>query len=84
MPNLRTAALALALAALAACGGEAGQSYPDEEGGLPPGATLQDSLVAGEAIQTTPPLEGIDGADPGTAAGDTMQQAPAGNAPARP
>jgi hypothetical protein len=77
MHTTRFALIPLALAALAACGGDAEHNYPDEEGSAAasaPAATLQDSLVTGEAIQTVPPP--VESAEPtGVATGDTLHGA---------
>ncbi len=77
MYRARSAALVLLAAGLAACGGDAQHNYPDEEGSAAtsrPGATLNDSLAAGEAIQTVPPP--VEGAQPtAVATGDTLEGA---------
>lgn len=77
MNRARPAALLLLAAGLAACDlGDARHNYPDEEGSKAasqPGATLNDSLASGEAIQAVPP---VDGAPPTAAAtGDTLEGA---------
>jgi hypothetical protein len=78
MYRARSAALVLLAAGLAACDlGDARHNYPDEEGSKAtsrPGATLNDSLAAGEAIQTVPPP--VEGAQPtAVATGDTLEGA---------
>ncbi|MEW5928366.1 MAG: hypothetical protein AB1941_12940 [Gemmatimonadota bacterium] len=78
MNRARSAALVLLAAGLAACDlGDTRHNYPDEEGSQAtsaPGATLNDSLAAGEAIQTVPPP--VEGAQPtGVATGDTLEGA---------
>ncbi|HEX2091487.1 MAG TPA: hypothetical protein VHG28_03755 [Longimicrobiaceae bacterium] len=68
--------LALAFAAgIAACSSERQHNNPDEDTGSSAGqpATQTDSLVTGEAIQTTPPP--AESAEPtATATGDTLRQ----------
>lgn len=78
MNRARSAALVLLAAGLAACDlGDARHNYPDEEGSKAasqPGATLNDSLATGEAIQTVPPP--VEGAKPtAVATGDTLEGA---------
>jgi hypothetical protein len=78
MYRARSAALVLLAAGLAACDlGDARHNYPDEEGSRAasrPGATLNDSLATGEAIQTVPPP--VEDAQPTAAAtGDTLEGA---------
>lgn len=77
MNRARSAALVLLAAGLAACDlGDARHNYPDEEGSRAtsaPGATLNDSLAAGEAIQTVPPVDGAQPTSVGT--GDTLEGA---------
>lgn len=86
MSRARTAAPLVLLAALAACDlGDTRHNYPDEEGSeaaASPGATLQDSLVTGEAIQTVPP-PATDAQPTGPATGDTLHGA-AGDTARRP
>lgn len=78
MSPARSAALLLVAAGLAACDlGDARHNYPDEEGSEAasrPGATLNDSLASGEAIQTVPPP--VETAQPtAVATGDTLEGA---------
>ncbi|HEX2187909.1 MAG TPA: hypothetical protein VHG51_03375 [Longimicrobiaceae bacterium] len=85
MSRAGTAARLLLVAGLAACASE-DHNVPEqesEESAAAPGATLQDSLVTGEAIQTVPPLEGTGGAAPAGAGGATPQAA-GGDTAARP
>ncbi|HEU0077004.1 MAG TPA: hypothetical protein VFQ76_05100 [Longimicrobiaceae bacterium] len=86
MYRARSAALVLLAAGLTACDlGDARHNYPDEEGSRAasqPGATLNDSLATGEAIQTVPPP--VEGAQPtSVATGDTLGGA-AGDTTPRP
>lgn len=78
MPRARSYGFFLLLAGLVACGASDDHNVPEqesEETGEAYPATLQDSLVTGEAIQTGPPP--VEGREPtAIATGDTVQGLP--------